>query len=111
MKTNALKLATLNVIVKNVLYNLAAALHILNQAGPTTATACLEKWFAATDVESRLPCVRDKKLNIVALCKLVAIPESLQAVFPGVVSGACNLFQESSGPFGVSLSLNSQECE
>ncbi|KAM5539406.1 hypothetical protein V8D89_006858 [Ganoderma adspersum] len=98
-ETNALKLATLNIVVNAVLYNPAATLHILNQAGPTTATAFFEKWFAAINVESRLPRVHDKKLSIVALCALMemdpaAIPESVQAGFPGVVSGALKLFQE-----------------
>ena len=98
-ETNALKLETLNVVVNAVLYNPAATLHILNQAGPQTVAAFFEKWFAAINVESRLPRVHDKKLSIVALCALMemdpaAIPESVQAGFPGVVSGALKLFQE-----------------
>ena len=98
-ETNALKLETLNVVVNAVLYNPAATLHILNQAGPQTVAAFFEKWFAAINVESRLPRVHDKRLSIVALCALMeldpaSIPQSVQEGWLGIVSGTLKLFQE-----------------
>ena len=98
-ETNALKLETLNVVVNAILYNPAAALHILDQAGPGVARGFFDKWFAAINVEGRLPRVHDKRLSIVALCALMevdpaAIPQSVQEGFPGIVSGALKLFQE-----------------
>ena len=98
-ETNALRLANLNVLVNAILYNPAAALHILEQAGPGTARKVFDKWFAAINVEARLPRVHDKKLSIMALCALMEmdpanIPESVQEGWPGIVSGALKLFQE-----------------
>ncbi|RPD62608.1 ARM repeat-containing protein [Lentinus tigrinus ALCF2SS1-7] len=98
-ETNALRLANLNVLVNAILYNPAAALHILDQAGPGVARKFFDKWFAAINVEARLPRVHDKKLSIVALCALMeldpaSIPESVKEGWPGIVSGALKLFQE-----------------
>lgn len=98
-ETNALRLANLNVLVNAILYNPAAALHILDQAGPGVARKFFDKWFAAINVEARLPRVHDKKLSIVALCALMEmdpanIPESVKEGWPGIVSGALKLFQE-----------------
>ncbi|KAH9924352.1 ARM repeat-containing protein [Epithele typhae] len=96
-ETNALRLATLNVVVNAVLYNPAATLSILDQTG--VARKFFDKWFAAINVEARLPRVHDKKLSIVALCALMevdpaSIPQSVQEGWPGIVSGALKLFQE-----------------
>ena len=71
----------------------------MEQAAPGTARKFFDQWFAAINVEARLPRVHDKKLSIVALCALMemdptAIPASLQEGFPGIVSGALKLFQE-----------------
>ncbi len=98
-ETNALRLANLNVLVNAILYNPAAALHILDQAGPGVARKFFDKWFAAINVEARLPRVHDKKLSIVALSALMEmdpanIPESVKEGWPGIVSGALKLFQE-----------------
>ncbi|KAI0372335.1 ARM repeat-containing protein [Pilatotrama ljubarskyi] len=98
-ETNALRLANLNVLVNAILYNPAAALHIMEQAGPGTARSFFDKWFAAINVEARLPRVHDKKLSIMALCALMEIdpanvPESIKEGFYGIVSGALKLFQE-----------------
>ena len=98
-ETNILRLSALNVVVNAILYNPAAALHILDQAGPGVARGFFDKWFAAINVEGRLPRVHDKRLSIVALCALMevdpaAIPQSVQEGFPGIVSGALKLFQE-----------------
>ncbi|KAI0754790.1 ARM repeat-containing protein [Daedaleopsis nitida] len=98
-ETNGLRLANLNVLVNAVLYNPAATLHILDQAGPGTARKFFDKWFAAIKVEARLPRVHDKKLSVMALCALMEmdpanIPQSVQEGWPGIVSGALKLFQE-----------------
>ncbi|TBU59052.1 ARM repeat-containing protein [Dichomitus squalens] len=98
-ETNMLRLAALNVVINAVLYNPAAALHILDQAGPGVARGFFDQWFAAINVEGRLPRVHDKRLSIVALCALMevdpaSIPQSVQEGFPGIVSGALKLFQE-----------------
>lgn len=97
--TNALRLANLNVLVNAILYNPAATLHILEQAGPGTARKFFDKWFASINVEARLPRVHDKKLSVMALCALMEIdpaniPDSVQEGWPGIVSGALKLFQE-----------------
>ena len=98
-ETNALRLAALDVLVDAVLYNPAAALGILDAAGPGVARGFFDRWFAAINVEARLPRVHDKKLSIMALCALMemdpaAIPESVKEAWPHIVSGTLKLFQE-----------------
>ncbi|KAI8978716.1 ARM repeat-containing protein [Trametes punicea] len=98
-ETNALRLANLNVLVNAILYNPAATLHILEQAGPGTARKFFDKWFESIKLENRLPRVHDKKLSIMALCALMEvdpanIPNSIKEGFHGIVSGALKLFQE-----------------
>ncbi|KAI0647875.1 ARM repeat-containing protein [Trametes meyenii] len=96
--TAALTLANLDVLVNAVLYNPAAALHILEQAGSNVAPEFFSKWFEAINTDTRLPRVHDKKLSIVALCALMevdpsAVPPSIQEGFHNIVSGALKLFQ------------------
>ncbi|KAI0632293.1 ARM repeat-containing protein [Trametes polyzona] len=97
--TKALQIANLNVLVNAILYNPAATLHILEQAGPGTARKFFDEWFATIAVPNRLPRVHDKKLSIMALCALMEmdaanVPESIREGFHGIVSGALTLFQE-----------------
>ncbi|KAI0657254.1 ARM repeat-containing protein [Cubamyces menziesii] len=98
-QTNALRLANLNVLVNAILYNPAATLHIMEQAGAGTARKFFDKWFESIKVDNRLPRVHDKKLSIMALCTLMEmdpanVPASIQEGFHGIVSGALKLFQE-----------------
>ncbi len=97
--TKALQVANNNVLVNAILYNPAAALQFLEQAGPGSARAFFDEWFAAISTPSRLPRVHDKKLSIMALCALMemdpaGVPASIQDGFHNIVAGALQLFQE-----------------
>jgi len=96
--STAFRLANLEVLINAVLYNPAAALHIMEMQQSGISRIFFDKWFAAIN-DGKLPRVHDKRLSIVALCSLMemvpsAIPEVLKDGWPGVVAGALKLFQE-----------------
>ena len=98
-ETSALRLAHLEVLINAILYNPAAALHIMEQHKPGTAGAFLEKWFATINSEKdKLPRVHDKKLTLEALCALMtmdpaAIPTSVQKGWQGLITAALKVFE------------------
>ncbi|KAF9257153.1 ARM repeat-containing protein [Marasmius fiardii PR-910] len=105
-ETAGLKLSLLNVLVNSVLYNPAAALHIMEsntQSGSSGAKGArwfFDKWFEAINKnEVLLPRVHDKKLSILALCSLLeldlgVVPESLREGWPGIVGGILRVFKD-----------------
>ncbi|KAL6303891.1 ARM repeat-containing protein [Sparassis latifolia] len=98
-QTTALRLANLEVLINTVLYNPAAALHLMESHRPGISRVFFDKWFAAINNEKGLPRVHDKKLSIMALCALLemdpsAIPDLVKEGWPGIVSGALHLFRE-----------------
>ncbi|KAA1474736.1 ARM repeat-containing protein [Dentipellis sp. KUC8613] len=98
-ETSALRLANLEVLINTVLYNPAAALHLMEQYQPGTARKFFDRWFAAVNTESHLPRVHDKKLTILALCALMemdpsGVPESLKDGWQGIVGAALKVFKD-----------------
>ncbi|EMD40235.1 hypothetical protein CERSUDRAFT_112428 [Gelatoporia subvermispora B] len=98
-QTNALRLANLEVLVNTVLYNPAAALHLMETYRQGAARVFFDKWFEAINSDKKLPRVHDKKLSIVALCALLemdpgAVPDSVKEGWPGIVSGALQIFKD-----------------
>ncbi|KXN84333.1 hypothetical protein AN958_12748 [Leucoagaricus sp. SymC.cos] len=96
---SALKLANLEVLINTVLYNPAAALHIMEAKRPGSARTFFDKWFVAINAQNKLPRVHDKKLTIVALCALLElapgnIPPNLVEGWPGIVTGIVQTFKE-----------------
>ncbi|KAI6044921.1 armadillo-type protein [Pisolithus marmoratus] len=92
------KLANMEVLINTVYYNPAAALHLLENYKPGSSRVFFDKWFAIINVDSKLPTVHDKKLSILALCKLLEVdislvPEILRVGWPGIVTGALNIFK------------------
>lgn len=97
-ETGSFRLANLEILVNTVLYNASAALHFMEAYKPGFSRTFFERWFAAINSENKLPRVHDKKLSILALCKLLemeagAIPEGLRDGWPGIVGGALNIFK------------------
>lgn len=97
--TRSLRLANLEVLINAVLYNPAAALHIMESIQPGTSKLVFDKWFEAIESSNRLPRVHDKKLCLVALCSLLemdpnAIPEPVREGWPHIVSGALHVFKD-----------------
>ncbi|KAI0688708.1 ARM repeat-containing protein [Cytidiella melzeri] len=97
--TRSLRLANLEVLINCILYNPAAALHIMESIQPGTSKLVFDKWFEAIESSSRLPRVHDKKLCLVALCALLemepaAIPEPVREGWPHIVAGALQVFKD-----------------
>ncbi|KAJ6622613.1 armadillo-type protein [Mycena sp. CBHHK59/15] len=113
-QTAALRLANLEVLVNSVLYNPAAALHIMEVARPGMARVFFDTWFAAINDPSKLPRVHDKKLTILALCALLemspsAVPDSLKDGWPGIVSGVLKIFKDLPGAVEARKALEDAE--
>ncbi|GJE91719.1 ARM repeat-containing protein [Phanerochaete sordida] len=99
IQTSSLRLANLEVLVNAVLYNPAAALHILEGVRPGASRVFFDKWFEAINTEGRLPRVHDKKLTLTALCALLemdpaAVPQPVRDGWPQIVSGALRVFKD-----------------
>ncbi|PCH39811.1 ARM repeat-containing protein [Wolfiporia cocos MD-104 SS10] len=97
--TTALRLANLELLINAVLYNAAAALHIMESQGPGTARKFFDQWFEAINADRGLPRVHDKKLSIMALCACLEmdpaqIPDSVKEGWPGIVAGALRIFKD-----------------
>ncbi|KAG2092266.1 armadillo-type protein [Suillus cothurnatus] len=97
-ETASFRLANLEILVNAVLYNASAALHFMEAYKPGFSRTFFERWFVAINSDNKLPRVHDKKLSILALCKLLemeagAIPEGLRDGWPGIVGGALNIFK------------------
>ncbi|KAG1727174.1 armadillo-type protein [Suillus paluster] len=97
-ETASFQLANLEALINAVLYNASAALHFMEAYKPGLARVFFNRWFAAINTDNKLPRVHDKKLSILALCKLLemeagAIPEGLRDGWPGIVGGALNIFK------------------
>lgn len=98
-ETIALRLANLEVLINAVLYNPSAALRLIESSSSGMGRVFFDKWFAAINVDERLPRVHDKKLSILALCSLLemapdAIPEALKDGWPGIVAGILKIFKD-----------------
>lgn len=104
----SLKLSNLEVLINAVLYNPAAALHIMESIQPGSSRVFFDQWFAAISsslkiskkgiVEDKLPRVHDKRLTIISLCALLEmdpsrIPEPVKAGWPNIVGGALQVFK------------------
>ncbi|KAL4081168.1 armadillo-type protein [Scleroderma citrinum] len=92
------KLANLEVLINAVYYNPTAALHLMESYKPEASRVFFDKWFTIIKVESKLPTVHNKKLSILALCKLLEvdahnIPEGLLPGWRGIVAGALDIFK------------------
>jgi importin-7 len=99
IQTSSLRLANLEVLINSVLYNPAAALHIMEVIRPGTSRLFFDKWFEALNTENRLPRVHDKKLSIMALCALLemdpsSVPEPIREGWPQIVGGALRVFKD-----------------
>lgn len=97
-QTRALNLANLDVLVNAVLYNPAAALHLMENSGAGRCRIFLTKWFGAINGESGLPRVHDKKLSIMALCALLemdpsAVPEPVKDGWHNFVVAGLQIFK------------------
>jgi hypothetical protein len=97
-ETASFRLANLEILVNAVLYNASAALHFMEAYKPGFSRTFFERWFVAINSDNKLPHMHDKKLSILALCKLLemeagAIPEGLRDGWPGIVGGALNIFK------------------
>jgi hypothetical protein len=82
-----------------VLYNPAAALHIMDSTQPGMARKFFDTWFAAIGDHNKMPRVHDKKLSIMALCALLempagAVPETLKDGWAGIVGGVLKIFKD-----------------
>ncbi|KAG2092282.1 armadillo-type protein [Suillus discolor] len=97
-ETASFHLANLEILVNTILYNASATLHFMEAYKPGFSCTFFERWFAAINSNNKLPRVHDKKLSILALCKLLemeagVIPEGLRDGWPGIVGGALNIFK------------------
>jgi hypothetical protein len=97
-ETSSFRLANLEILINAVLYNASAALHFMEVYKPGFARVFFDRWFVAINSENKLPRVHDKRLSILALCKLLemeaaAIPDGLRDGWPGIVVGALNIFK------------------
>ncbi|OJA08044.1 hypothetical protein AZE42_06688 [Rhizopogon vesiculosus] len=94
--TSSFRLTNLEILINAVLYNTYAALHFMEDYKPGFARVFFDRWFTAINGENKLPRVHDKKLGMLALCKLlemeaVLIPNGLRDGRPGIVVGALNI--------------------
>ncbi|KAF8215061.1 armadillo-type protein [Mycena galopus ATCC 62051] len=113
-ETAALRLANLEVLINAVLYNPAAALHIMESTQPGMARKFFDTWFATINDHNKMPRVHDKKLSIMALCALLemapgAVPETLNEGWPGIVGGALKIFKDLPGAIEARKALEEQE--
>jgi len=81
-ETSSFRLANLEILVNAVLYNASAALHFMEAYKPGFARVFFNCWFAAINGGNKLPRVHDKKLRILALCKLL---EMMAVLIPDVL--------------------------
>ncbi|KAJ7075775.1 armadillo-type protein [Mycena belliarum] len=98
-ETSGLRLANLEVLINAVLYNPAAALHIMENTRAGMSRVFFDTWFAVINDHTKMPRVHDKKLSILALCALLemapgAVPESLKDGWPGIVGGVLKIFKD-----------------
>ncbi|KAJ6585487.1 armadillo-type protein [Mycena capillaripes] len=117
-ETAALRLANLEVLINAVLYNPAAALHIMDAAQPGAGMArkFFDAWFVAINDHSKMPRVHDKKLSIMALCALLemapgAVPETLKDGWAGIVGGVLKIFKDLPGAIEARKALEEAEQE
>ncbi|KAJ7740236.1 armadillo-type protein [Mycena maculata] len=113
-ETAALRLANLEVLVNAVLYNPAAALHIMESTQAGMARVFFDTWFAAINDHAKMPRVHDKKLSILALCALLemapgAVPETLKDGWPGIVGGVLKIFKDLPAAIEARKALEDQE--
>ncbi|KAL5482877.1 NMD5 [Sanghuangporus weigelae] len=97
--TRALRVANLESLINVILYNPAAALHIMESKKSGSARTFFDKWFNALKSPTGLPRVHDMKLSIMAMCALLemdptAIPTSLQEGWSGIVQAIIHIFQK-----------------
>ncbi|KAJ7606560.1 armadillo-type protein [Mycena polygramma] len=115
-ETAALRLANLEVLINAVLYNPAAALHIMESTQPGMARKFFDAWFVAINDHSKMPRVHDKKLSIMALCALLemapgAVPETLKDGWAGIVGGVLKIFKDLPGAIEARKALQAEEEE
>ncbi|CAL1712201.1 unnamed protein product [Somion occarium] len=99
ISTKALALANLEVLINAVLYNPAAALHIMENIQPGASRTFFNKWFQTINKSDGLPRVHDKKLCIMALSALLelepsAVPQAVKEGWPLIVGGTLHVFKE-----------------
>ncbi|KAJ7643660.1 armadillo-type protein [Roridomyces roridus] len=114
--TAALHLANLEVLVNAVLYNPAAALHIMESTQAGAARVFFDTWFAAINDHAKMPRVHDKKLSILALCALLemapgSVPETLKEGWPGIVGGVLKIFKDLPGAIEARKALEEAEVD
>ncbi|KAF7314790.1 Importin N-terminal domain-containing protein [Mycena kentingensis (nom. inval.)] len=107
-------LANLEVLINALIYNPAAALHIMESIQAGAARVFFDKWFATVGEHSKMPRVHDKKLAIVAMCSLLelapdAVPESVKEGWPGIVGGALKIFKDLPGAIQARKELEELE--
>ncbi|KAJ7704207.1 armadillo-type protein [Mycena metata] len=115
-ETASLRLANLEVLINSVLYNPAAALHIIEATQAGMARKFFDAWFLAIGDHAKMPRVHDKKLSIVALCALLempagAVPETLKDGWPAIVGGVLKLFKDLPGAIAARKALEDYEDE
>ncbi|KAJ7019445.1 armadillo-type protein [Mycena alexandri] len=115
-ETASLRLANLEVLINAVLYNPAAALHIIEATQAGMARKFFDAWFLAIGDHAKMPRVHDKKLSIVALCALLempagAVPETLKEGWPGIVGGVLKIFKDLPGAIEARKALEDFEDE
>ncbi|KAJ7464732.1 armadillo-type protein [Mycena galericulata] len=113
-ETAALRLANLEVLINAVLYNPAAALHIMESTQAGMARVFFDTWFAAINDHAKMPRVHDKKLSILALCALLemspsAVPEALKDGWPGIVAGVLKIFKDLPGAIEARKALEDED--
>ncbi|KAJ7845345.1 hypothetical protein B0H14DRAFT_3454992 [Mycena olivaceomarginata] len=86
-ETTALRLANLEVLVNAVLYNPAAALHIMKTTRAGFARKFSDSWFAAINDHNKMPRAHDKKLSIMARSRSRWRPARL---FHSIASKCCS---------------------
>ena len=99
IQTKGLEHANLLVLINAILYNPAAALHILENIQANASSTFLNDWFSAINKENGLPRVHDKKLTIVALCALLeldpaSVPNAVKEGWPLIVGGTLHVFKD-----------------
>ncbi|KAL5525739.1 hypothetical protein ACEPAG_7076 [Sanghuangporus baumii] len=97
--TRALRVAHLESLINAILYNPAAALHIMESKKPGSARTFFDKWFSTLKSPIGLPRVHDMKLSIMTMCALLemdpmVIPTSLQQGWSGIAQAIIHVFQK-----------------
>ena len=98
-ETRSLQLANIEVLINAILYNAAAALHIMESQDPTKLKLFFTQWFNLVKEDMDLPRVHDKKLSILAFCALLKlererVPGELLDGWVGIVGGILQLLEE-----------------